>query len=359
MHEQEILHPNEESRLKALKDMQILDTPIEERFERITRLAKKAFNVPVCAISCIDQHRQWFKSIHGLDTTQTPRCISFCQHTILQHDAFVINDARFDDRFDNNPLVTGDSEVVFYAGVPIYSSDGLPVAAFCVLDHEPRSFDDDDVDALRDFAKMVEYELYTSAPNPIAQAVVDHVGESWKSSLVDPLTRLWNHVGLTTMLSGSLDEAKSNQQEICVSIIDFVGFNQVNEQLGHVSGDDLLKWISKDLLKMINEKNVLGRIRGDCFLLITNLNNAQHDGFAELREIHSFLNTYPIYGIEDRDTLGSTIASLRVPPSWGGNVEELLSELDETMYVAKSVESHNKFLIKEVDSFDQNNAQAA
>ena len=113
MHREGVIpHTKERERLDSLYNLQILETPIEQRFELITGLLCTIFDVPVSAISFVDLHRQWFKSIQGLAIEQTDRCVSFCQYTILGDDVMVIPDARFDDRFGNTPLVTGDPGIV-------------------------------------------------------------------------------------------------------------------------------------------------------------------------------------------------------------------------------------------------------
>ena len=101
------LSPDEPFRLNSLRQLDLLDTPLEERFERITRLGRRLFQTPICAVSLIDADRQWFKSIQGLDAAQTSRDVSFCGHTILQHEILLVQDARLDPRFAKNPLVTG------------------------------------------------------------------------------------------------------------------------------------------------------------------------------------------------------------------------------------------------------------
>src|SRR5277367_6063100 len=102
------LPPNERQRLATLRSLKILDTPAEERFERITRLARRLFDVPIASVSLIDADRQWFKSIQGLDSCESPRSISFCGHTILKEEPLVVPDACADERFRDNPLVTVD-----------------------------------------------------------------------------------------------------------------------------------------------------------------------------------------------------------------------------------------------------------
>ncbi len=340
MDNKEVHHPQETKRLKTLKDLQILDTPIEERFERITRLAKKTFGVPICAISCIDSHRQWYKSAQGMCTVQTSRCVSFCQHTILESDALVINDARTDDRFANSPLVKSDNGVVFYAGVPIYARNSMPVAAFCIIDQEPREFNDEQLATLKDFAKMVEYELTNAAPNPVENRLVEEVGESWRASLVDPLTRLWNHEGIATVLDQTLSLSRDARQGVSIALIDLHNFSEINDEFGHVSGDDILRWLSKDLLKEVPEEDVLGRMSGDTYAYIKRHQEPKSFTNEVLNTLQEFFNAYPIPEIGDRTTLGATIADLYIAGNWEGTVDDVFDILSDAMFEAKQLRPH-------------------
>ncbi|MEP7189789.1 MAG: PAS domain S-box protein, partial [Roseiflexaceae bacterium] len=152
---------DEDARLTALRALNLLDTPVEERFERITRTAIRTFNVPIALVSLIDANRQWFKSCQGLTFSETPRSISFCGHAILQDQALVIPDAWLDPRFIDNPMVTGEPHIRFYAGQPLAAPDGSRVGTLCLIDRRPREFSADDLSALRDLAYWVERELQT------------------------------------------------------------------------------------------------------------------------------------------------------------------------------------------------------
>ena len=150
---------NEAERLASLKALNILDTPPEERFDRITRLVSRFFETPIAYVSLIDKNRQWFKSKQGFDVCETPRDISFCSHTILREEPLIIPDATKDERFQGNPVVAGPPGLRFYAGTPLSGPNGYKIGSLCVLDLKPREFDAKKVEALKDFAKMVEHEL--------------------------------------------------------------------------------------------------------------------------------------------------------------------------------------------------------
>jgi len=152
---------NEAARLKALHALGILDTLPQPMFDEVTRLAANICNTPIALISLIDHDRQWFKSRVGLSATQTSREIAFCSHAILQPaDVLVVEDASKDDRFVDNPLVTGDPAIRFYAGAPILTPEGLPLGTVCVLDQVPRVLSGAQQESLQSLSRLVMHLLH-------------------------------------------------------------------------------------------------------------------------------------------------------------------------------------------------------
>ena len=149
----------EARRLEALARLQILDTPSEQAFDDLTELAARWLDTPIALVSLVDDQRQWFKSRVGLTAEQTPREIAFCAHAIQKHELFEVPDAALDDRFSNNPLVTSDPNIRFYAGMPIASPDGELVGTLCVIDRVPRQLSDSQQDTLRRLARTAEFQL--------------------------------------------------------------------------------------------------------------------------------------------------------------------------------------------------------
>jgi GAF domain-containing protein len=149
---------DEAARLRALHERGILDSPADERFDRITRIARRLFDVSAALVTLVDAERQWFKSAPGLDVQETPREVSFCAYAIHDDGMFVVPDALLDPRFADNPMVAGGPRLRFYAGRPV-RIDGRRVGTLCVVDHRPRQLSDDDLRILDDLATLVEQAL--------------------------------------------------------------------------------------------------------------------------------------------------------------------------------------------------------
>ena len=150
---------NEWQRLEALQRSGLLDSPPEERFDRITRIAQSCFGTQIVLVSLVDDARQWFKSSQGLAAEQTPKAISFCGHAILADEPLVVEDTHSDSRFADNPLVTGPPYIRFYAGAPLKDPEGLRLGTLCLIDSQPRRFGADERHRLRDLADCVEDQI--------------------------------------------------------------------------------------------------------------------------------------------------------------------------------------------------------
>lgn len=148
------LPSNEAARIQALYDLEILDTGIEDAFDRITRLAATFMDAPVALISLVDANRQWFKSRVGWDRCDSSRDEAFCAHAILEPDIMVVSDARRDPRFYQNPIVIAEPHIRFYAGAPLVTNEGYALGTLCVLDTKVRELDAREGKALRDLAAL-------------------------------------------------------------------------------------------------------------------------------------------------------------------------------------------------------------
>ncbi|WP_194723367.1 GAF domain-containing protein [Noviherbaspirillum malthae] len=161
---------DEQQRLEALRALLILDTPPEERFDRIVEFAAAEFDVPIALISLIDENRQWFKARTGLGVCETPRDISFCGHAIHCDKVLVVPDARVDERFVDNPLVLGEPYIRFYAGAPLIMPDGQAIGTLCLIDTRVRRLDATDLSILSSLRDLAVAELLAPGDMPEVRA---------------------------------------------------------------------------------------------------------------------------------------------------------------------------------------------
>lgn len=164
---------NEEQRIKNLLDLEILDTPPDPQFDSIVKMAQRLFDVPIAVVSLVDSDRQWFKAKIGLDACETHRDVAFCAHAILKNDVMVVEDATQDPRFCDNPLVTGELGIRFYAGAPLILEDCIRIGTICLIDKKPRKFSEEDKAILQDMAmQIIELvKLHAIAKSTIEQSI--------------------------------------------------------------------------------------------------------------------------------------------------------------------------------------------
>ena len=308
---------DEAERLATLRSLNILDTPPEERFDRLTRLAKRMFDVPIALVSLVDEDRQWFKSCTGLEATETSREISFCGHAILDDRVFMIPDALEDERFFDNPLVTEEPFIRFYGGCPLRFPNGHRLGTLCLIDTRPREFDEEDLQSLRDLAELAERELV-----------------AFQLATLDDLTKISNRRGFISLAQKSLDICRRHEIPASLVYFDLDSFKPINDQYGHAEGDNALKVFAEQMRKAFRDSDVFGRIGGDEFaLLLTNTDKVLAEEvtqrFCKMTEAYN--NT------SDKDyqlQFSHGIATTNHQPP--ASVEELLEEADGLMYKNKT-----------------------
>lgn len=257
------LPENEAERLHALRTLGIIDTGHEERFDRVTRMAKRMFGVDIALVSLVDENRQWFKSKQGLDAAETPRDISFCGHAINQDGLFIIPNAVEDERFHDNLLVTSEPHIRFYAGYPLKLRPGLKIGTLCLIDSNPRELSDEDRQLLADLGAMIEQEV-----------------KSIQLATLDELTLISNRRGFLTLADYSISICKRYDVPFTFVLFDLNKFKLINDQYGHHEGDYVLKTFARLMLETFRESDIVARYGGDEFTLM--LANAGEDEVSKL-----------------------------------------------------------------------------
>lgn len=288
------LPANEDVRLRALKNLRILDTPPEDRFDQIVGLAARVFDVPISYISMVDMNRQWFKSKHGIDIVETPRDISFCGHAILQGDPLIVPDLASDGRFSSSPLVTGTPFARFYAGMPVAVEAGVNVGTLCVLDTKPRSLSDAQVRILRDMGQLVEQQLQLLDTIELQHESIRLKEQLIESQLDLAVEKERSDALLRNILPDDIaEELKKfgrvearHLDEVNVLIADFSGFTAISEQL---SAGDLLKELNVcfEEFDRITDRHDVEKLKtiGDAYLCLSGMTETTPDAAGRLLRV--------------------------------------------------------------------------
>lgn len=262
-------HPEEEKRLASLRALDLLDTPIDVRFERITRLVRRVLGVPIAIFNLIDADRQHYKSAQGISAVDAPKPPAFCTHAILDPHMLHVPDAAKDKRFADNPFVTGELlDIGFYAGCAIHAPDGMPIGTLCAIDTRPRKMSADQLQALRDLADIIETELKFSGISHAQKSLLAELDTAKRLAMVDPLTRLWNRSGLDALINKEMNEAIRNQKPMTLALGDIDRFKSINDTHGHPVGDAVLCGVARALTGGLRAEDIVGRFGGEEFLVV-------------------------------------------------------------------------------------------
>ena len=249
----------EAMRLDALERQQITDTPRDEAFDRVVRLACAALSAPMGAITFIESERQWIKAEQGLGVHETPRDISFCTHALTGEDVMVVEDARRDPRFASNPFITPQDGIRFYAGAPLNTKEGYKLGTLCVVDHIPRKITKRDCDLLRDMADVVVSEM-----------------ELRRRVGTDALTGLYTRRFFDELGMREIIRARRDGTPLTAAFIDADRFKIINDTYGHPAGDAVLRAIGPACKRALRTTDILGRYGGEeLALLLPGLNLEQ------------------------------------------------------------------------------------
>ncbi len=238
----------ETERLAVLDRYDVLDSPAEASFDRITALVRTVFNVPMAAVSLIDRDRQWFKSHPGIEAAETPRDIAFCDHTVAIGRPMIVADAHADPRFADNPLVVGAPFISSYAGVPLTSRDGYHVGTLCALDSVVRTYSATEIEILTTFAAIVVDEL-----------------ELRQIARYDHLTGVLVRRAFIAEAARAIARRDRYGRPCTLVLFDLDHFKAINDRSGHAAGDAVLRAVTDCCIRMLRANDVLGRVGGEEF----------------------------------------------------------------------------------------------
>lgn len=306
---------NEMDRLNSLRESGLLELDGSPAFDRLTRLAKRFFNVPLAMVNVIDEHSLIVKAAEGEASKTLPRRISFCGHTILSEAPLVVGDTHQDARFVDNPLVAGDPGIRFYAGFPLRLPDGASVGALCLIDFSPREFTAADLAVLGDLGALAEDEFAAIS-----------------AATTDDLTGLFNRRGFNQLAKFALSVARRRAEPLTLGWLDLDHFKAINDRFGHEEGDKALKVMASLMRASFREADLLVRFGGDEFAVL----------FADTHEQGAWIAMH--YLMEQTESYNAR----RLHPwtlqfSWGlseydhnsNDMQQWLKNADQKMYAMK------------------------
>ena len=357
--------PSDESeRLAALRRLCILDTPPENEYDDLTRLAANVCQTPVALISIVSEHRQWFKSCIGMETRETPRAVSFCTHALRENQLFVVPDARLDERFAANPFVVQEPGIRFYAGMPVAGPEGHNLGTLCVIDHRPRELSEECRIALRVLARQVgalfqiRQQIGTLRDAAEEQARIEHRLRDTQDRLREANRRLEQMVrtdALTGLGNRRLFSERMRQEwklsqrlefPVALLMIDIDHFKIVNDEHGHTAGDEVLRHIGKLLEHSTRGSDTCVRYGGEEFAVIlpaTSQNQAEHLAKVLREEIAAAPCGHQNITVSIGVAAGNAC-------NQSETLEQLIERADAALYTAKAA-GRNRVECAPVDPF--------
>jgi diguanylate cyclase (GGDEF)-like protein len=306
---------DEEGRLLALKRLEVLDTPEEAPFEKIVGLVEQVLNVPMCAVSLVDRDRQWLKARRGL-SSETPRAVSFCTHTIQQTLPFIVRDALDDPLFAQNVLVKGAPFIRSYAGIPLKTPDGYNIGSLCAIDVKPREFAEAEVAILERFAKIVIDEL-----------------ELRQVASSDHLTGALSRRAWMQRAQEEVARAQRYGRPLSLAMLDIDKFKSINDTYGHPAGDGVITSVAKNAMSTIRQSDIFGRLGGEEFGLLMPETTAESARSLAERLRSQVEGTTLDLGSPVNCTISIGIAEMTAQAA---ELEVLVQLADQALYKAKS-----------------------
>lgn len=342
---------NERERIEALRATHLLDSETDFAFENLVQLARQVFSVPMVALTLLDEKRQWFKAAVGLNTCETDRDISFCGHVVHHQRTLVVMDASNDERFHDNPLVTGAPYIRFYAGVPIrfiWQDKPYELGTFCVIDAKPRAFTTAQRQLLEGFGRQAEALINMHVSNLQLERTIGVLEEQRKRlassesesqhfhrlANSDDLTGLLNRRWLmNTLREYELDQRHSTDR-VTFMLIDIDRFKTINDVYGHLAGDQVLQDFAHILSTLLRRTHDhVCRLGGDEFaVLVDNESGGDSVTIAQALLEQVALHNHNCAPHQQPFTISIGIATL---PLNDFSALAIMREADHAMYQAK------------------------
>jgi diguanylate cyclase (GGDEF)-like protein len=315
----------EAERVASLRRHGILDASSDRDLDRIVGLARVMLGVKMAAISLVDRDRQCFLSRQGLHSSETSRDVSFCTHTIQTEAPMVVTDAALDPRFLENPMVTGDPRIRFYAGVPLVSSDGHALGALCALDPSPKPISTEQLAGLQELAGLAMDQI-----------------ELRRQAALDPLTGVLNRGTFDRLAAAEVAEAHALGTSLVALMVDADHFKAINDTYGHSVGDMALRRLAETLELAVRRTDYVARYGGEEFCVLLP-SAGPRDAIQIAERIRAMLTEMTVPTVNGPLILTVSIGIGVLAPT-DGTVETMLLAADNALYAAKQ-EGRNRVAV--------------
>jgi len=303
-------------RLAALDRYDVLDTGREEAFDRIARLIKLTLGVEVGIVSLMDAHRQWYKAVDGFSSDEVPLQSAFCKHLLADPTPIVVPDATLDERFRDNPYVTGNPHVRFYAGAPLTTSDGFHIGSVCAIDSVVRNFGPREKAILTELAHVAMNEL-----------------ELRRLASIDALTGVASRRAFKDEAGKFVALARRHRSALSCITLDLDHFKSINDTYGHAAGDQVLAAVSQLVAGQLRRTDLFGRLGGEEFAVLLP-HTDQHRAYEAAEKLRLAIRTLKIPGSHPPIAVSASLGVASLDPV-GDDIDALLQKADEALYAAK------------------------
>lgn len=327
----------ETMRISQIHCLEAFYTPIETRFDRLTRLAHCALQVPVAGVALQHHDKLWFKSMHGWNVYEFPQTYCISNFVIKERRALIVEDARKDARFRDRELFKKRPNFRFYAGAPLYDTRSEPIGVVAVYDVKPRTLNKHQAQAFRDIVAIIQKELLTTELRDAQMELISKLDAARRLVSIDPLTRVWARETGLDLIKANIAEATGKRQELAVCMVDVDNFKQINDRFGHAAGDAVLKRIATIMVGSLRGEDVLCRYGGDEFIFSI-LDIDERDLSALLSRICASVSQRPIKVKRGAVSVSISVGASFVSRSLTADaiqLEEILDTADRALYVAK------------------------